>query len=172
MAVARALALQPSLLIADEPTAGLDVSVQGEIVNLLMRLQRELGLSILVISHNLHVIRLMAARVGVCYLGRLVEEGPADRLFAHPEHPYTAGLCAANLSSDPDTEWPVMTIRGDVPSLFERPSGCALHPRCPRAVERCRVDLPRIRAIADGRIVECHRPLSGNESTAREWAAC
>lgn len=166
VAVARALALRPSLIVADEPTAGLDVSVQGEIVNLLMRLQRELGLSMLVISHNLHVIRLMAARVGVIYLGRLVEEGPARQIFANPAHPYTAGLCAANLSSEPGAPWPQTTIQGDVPSLFERPGGCVLHPRCPRAVELCRATAPLRTELASGRLVECHRPFPTLEVVA------
>jgi oligopeptide/dipeptide ABC transporter ATP-binding protein len=160
VAVARALALRPDLIVADEPTAGLDVSVQGEIINLLMRLQRELGLAMLVISHNLHVVRLMGSRVGVIYLGRLVEEGPSAQVFAEPAHPYTAGLCAANLSSDPNEPWPSMPIGGDVPSLFDRPKGCVLHPRCPRATEHCRIQAPERRVLSAARMVECHWPLA------------
>lgn len=170
VAVARALALRPKLIIADEPTAGLDVSVQGEIVNLLMRLQRELGLAMLIISHNLHVVRLMASRIGVIYLGRLVEEGRAEEVFSHPAHPYTAGLCAATLSSDPSEPWPDMVITGDAPSLFDRPTGCVLHPRCPHSVEQCRKEAPRRRKIVSGRIVECHRPLLTSDSFGEERA--
>lgn len=166
VAVARALALNPRLIVADEPTAGLDVSVQGEIVNLLMRLQEELGIGILIISHNLHVIRLMSARIGVIYLGRLVEEGPTGDVLGDPAHPYTAGLAKANLSSDPDAPWPEAYISGEVPSVFERPSGCVLHPRCPRAEAICRSSLPQRREIAPGRFAACFSPLRGEASPA------
>lgn len=166
VAVARALALAPRLIVADEPTAGLDVSVQGEIVNLLMRLQRELGIGILVISHNLHIVRLMSARVGVIYLGRLVEEGPTTDVLSSPAHPYTAGLAAANLSSDPGVPWPKAYISGEIPSVFERPSGCVLHPRCPRADALCRSTEPLRREIEPGRFAACLRPLHGAPALA------
>lgn len=166
VAVARALALQPRLIVADEPTAGLDASVQGEVVNLLMRLQRELGIGILIISHNLHIVRLMSARLGVIYLGRLVEEGPTEEVLGNPAHPYTAGLAAANLSSDPAVPWPKAYISGDVPSVFERPSGCVLHPRCPRADAQCRSIVPERREIMPGRFAACLRPLLGEPALA------
>ncbi|MGE0237887.1 MAG: ABC transporter ATP-binding protein [Parvibaculaceae bacterium] len=161
VAVARALALDPRLIVADEPTAGLDASVQGEIVNLLMRLQRELGIGILVISHNLHIVRLMSARIGVIYLGRLVEEGPTEDVLGNPAHPYTAGLAAANLSSDPAVPWPKAYISGEVPSVFDRPSGCVLNPRCPRADAQCRSVVPARREITPGRFAACFWPLLG-----------
>ncbi len=164
--IARALALNPNLILADEPTAGLDVSVQGEVINLLVRLQGELGLSILMISHNLNVVRLMAQRVGIMYLGRLVEEGAAASIFSEPRHPYTSALLAANLKPDPSIEWHRPQVKGEVPSLFDRPSGCEFHPRCFRSTEVCKVEFPVKTAEAPGHHVHCHWPLGSDPAPA------
>ena len=140
--VARALALGPKLIIADEPTAGLDVSVQGEVLNLLDRLQQELGISILAISHNLNVVRHITHRLGVMYLGRLVEQGPTDAIFAEPRHPYTLALLSANPQPDPDAIADRLELPGEIPSPMERPAGCEFHTRCPFARAHCRESLP------------------------------
>ncbi len=140
--VARALALGPKLVIADEPTAGLDVSVQGEVLNLLGRLQQELGISILAISHNLNVVRHITDRMGIMYLGRLVEQGPTETIFSEPRHPYTLALLSANPQPDPDAVADRLELTGEVPSLMERPAGCEFHPRCPFARARCHETLP------------------------------
>jgi len=158
--VARALALEPELLLADEPTSGLDVSVQGEILNLLVDVQRRLRLALLLICHDMAVVRLVADRVAVLYLGRVVEEGPVAAVLARPRHPYTRALVAA--SPPPDPELPVTEpqLTGDVPSLLHRPPGCELHGRCPLAQERCRREAPALEAHG-GRSHRCHFPLTG-----------
>ena len=158
--VARALALRPKLVIADEPTAGLDVSVQGEILNLMHDLQREHGLSYLVITHNLPVVRHIADRIGIMYLGRLVEVGDADAVFAAPAHPYTQALVEGVPQPDPSRRRVLVSIEGEVPSLLRRPSGCEFHPRCRFAQARCRVEAPAPHRTADGRTVRCHFPLA------------
>ena len=149
--VARALALEPKLIIADEPTAGLDVSVQGEILNLMARLQRELGLTYLVITHNLAVVRHISDEMAIMYMGRFVERGPTQEIFANPGHPYTHGLLAAQPHPDPDRRRQDVELKGEVPSLARRPSGCEFHTRCPRAKERCSIDRPESREIAPER---------------------
>lgn len=135
--VARALALNPELIIADEPTAGLDVSVQGEILNLLNTLKDKLGLSMLLITHNLSVVRHVCDSMAVMYLGRFVEKGPADEIFKNPGHPYTHALLSANPEPDPNKKRTGIELKGDVPSLLHRPSGCEFHTRCPFADEIC-----------------------------------
>jgi oligopeptide/dipeptide ABC transporter ATP-binding protein len=157
--IARALSLEPECLIADEPVSALDVSVQAQIINLLIELQDRLHLTIVFVSHDLRVVRHLAHRVAVMYLGRVVELGPTERLFRLPRHPYTAALIAAAPSLDFAHRNTTEAVRGELPSAHAIPAGCAFHPRCPRAVERCRVELPEARALADGRVVACHLPL-------------
>jgi oligopeptide/dipeptide ABC transporter ATP-binding protein len=158
--VARAIALEPKLLIADEPTAGLDVSVQGEVLNLLNELRERLGISMLIITHNLHVVRHISGRMAIMYLGRIVESGPTLRLFADPRHPYTAALLSASPRPDPDAIPQRLEIVGEIPSLFRRPSGCEFHTRCPFAREKCRFEPPAITAPASGEFFTCHFPLN------------
>jgi oligopeptide/dipeptide ABC transporter ATP-binding protein len=156
--IARALALRPKLVIADEPTAGLDVSVQGEMLNLLNALQAEFGIALFVITHNLHVVRHVADRMAVMYLGRIVEEGGTADIFAHPRHRYTAALLSANPVPDPDAARLPLDIRGDVPSLVSRPPGCEFHPRCRFALDVCtRVPPPRT-VLSGGDAFTCHNP--------------
>ena len=158
--VARALALDPQLIIADEPTAGLDVSVQGEVLNLLGRLQRELGISILVITHNLNVVRHITDRMGIMYLGRLVEQGPTDTIFDDPRHPYTLALLSANPAPDPDAVTARLELQGEIPSLINRPPGCEFHPRCPFAQARCAREFPELDDAGGSHRYRCHYPLS------------
>jgi oligopeptide/dipeptide ABC transporter ATP-binding protein len=159
--VARALALGPKVIIADEPTAGLDVSVQGEVLNLLARLQRELGLSILIITHNLNVVRHITDRMAIMYLGRLVETGPTEEVFHQPRHPYTEALLAANPEPDPDARHSRIELKGEIPSLMRRPSGCEFHTRCIYAQDLCAQTPPDVGhgASAD-HAYTCHFPLT------------
>ncbi|WP_193369702.1 dipeptide ABC transporter ATP-binding protein [Pelagibius marinus] len=157
--VARALALNPKLIIADEPTAGLDVSVQGEILNLMADLQAEHGLGYLIITHNLPVVRHIADRLAIMYLGRIVEEGPTDEVFARPVHPYTRALVEGVPQPDPDRRRVHVSISGEVPSLLNRPKGCDFAGRCPVAQDRCRTEKPPHLTMTDGRRHACHFPL-------------
>jgi peptide/nickel transport system ATP-binding protein len=157
--VARALALAPSLVIADEPTAGLDVSVQGEILNLMRDLQVRLGLAYLVITHNLPVVRHISDRLAIMYLSRIVEQGDCDEIFANPAHPYTEALVRGIPQPDPDKRRDLLTIEGDVPGLSNRPSGCEFHTRCKYAQDKCRTQRPLPQTLSDGRSVQCHFPL-------------
>jgi peptide/nickel transport system ATP-binding protein len=156
--VARALALEPKLIIADEPTAGLDVSVQGEILNLMNELQERLGIAILIITHNLHVVRHVAHHMAIMYLGRVVEEGATERIFAHPRHPYTLALLSANPKPDTDAIGKPLALEGEIPSLLSRPEGCEFHTRCPFAQARCREERPAL-TEHDDRLAACHFPL-------------
>jgi oligopeptide/dipeptide ABC transporter ATP-binding protein len=162
--IARALALQPLLLIADEPTAGLDVSVQGEVLNLIGGLRAEFGLALLLITHNLAAVRLSADQIGVMYMGRLVEVRPTEELFASPAHPYTEALIGAMLAVDPSRRKRRSALRGEIPSLLHRPKGCEFHTRCPYADELCRLEAPKPRPLPRGGRVTCHRPLIPIES--------
>ncbi|MBF9029748.1 ATP-binding cassette domain-containing protein [Rhodobacterales bacterium HKCCE3408] len=157
--VARAIALEPALIIADEPTAGLDVSVQGEVLNLLNDLRERLGLAMLIITHNLHVVHHVADRVAVMYLGRFVETGTTEDVFDAPAHPYTAALLSANPEPDPDRAHDRIALPAEVPSLLRRPSGCEFHTRCPWVQDRCRTEAPAPADIG-GRRVACHFPLA------------
>ena len=156
--VARALALEPRLIIADEPTAGLDVSVQGEILNLMSDLQREHALTYLVITHNLPVVRHISDQLAIMYLGRLVEYGNCDEIFERPAHPYTEALVQGVPQPDPDRRRNLVSIEGEVPSLAHRPSGCEFHNRCKYAEARCRTETPTPRPLAEGHMVRCHFP--------------
>jgi peptide/nickel transport system ATP-binding protein len=158
--VARAVALSPKLIVADEPTAGLDVSVQGEILNLLVRLQQELGLTYLIITHNLAVVRHVSDETAIMYMGRFVEQGPTAEIFSSPSHPYTAALIAAQPQPDPDLRREDVPLIGEVPSLARRPSGCEFHTRCAYAQERCRIDRPGIEARSPLHAYRCHFPLA------------
>ena len=157
--LARALALDPKLILADEPTAGLDVSVQGEALNLLARIQDELGVAILVITHNLNVVRHITDRMAIMYLGRFVEQGATDDIFERPRHPYTEALLSASPESDPDAIPARVPIRGEVPSLMKRPNGCEYHTRCPYAQEHCRKTAPGESDAGPGHVFTCHFPV-------------
>ncbi len=157
--VARAIALDPSLIIADEPTAGLDVSVQGEVLNLLNDLRERLGLAMLIITHNLHVVHHIADRVAVMYLGRFVETGTTEDVFDTPAHPYTSALLSANPEPDPDKLHDRIALPAEVPSLLNRPSGCEFHTRCPWVQEICHSVPPPVVETGSRRIA-CHFPLT------------
>ncbi len=157
--VARALALEPSMIIADEPTAGLDVSVQGEVLNLMRDLQGRRGLAYLIITHNLPVVRHICDRLAIMYLGRIVEQGDGEAIFNHPAHPYTEALVHGVPQPDPDKRRELVSIEGEVPSLINRPAGCEFHPRCKYVQDRCRRERPTERKLSDGRVVQCHHPL-------------
>lgn len=156
LGIARALALKPSLIIADEAVSALDVSVQAQILNLLMDLQQQLGIAFVFISHDLGVVEHIGHRVAVMYLGRIVELATCEALFAKPIHPYSEALIAAAPVPDPMRARLEVPIEGEVPSPINPPSGCAFHPRCPLAVERCRLEVPPLVPMADGRVVACH----------------
>ena len=158
--LARALALDPKLILADEPTAGLDVSVQGEALNLLARVQDQLGVAILIITHNLNVVRHITDRMAIMYLGRFVEQGITDDIFERPHHPYTEALLSASPEPDPDAARERIELKGEIPSLMNRPAGCEFHTRCPYAVDRCRSEAPVWTAAREGHGYTCHFPLN------------
>jgi peptide/nickel transport system ATP-binding protein len=155
--IARALALRPRLIVCDEPVSALDVSIQAQVVNLLKDLQHEFGLTYLFISHDLSVVEHISDRVAVMYLGHMVELAPAQKLYAMPRHPYTEALLSAVPTLNPDRPNKRIILSGDVPNPANPPPGCVFHPRCPYAIERCRVEAPAWRPIAENHLVACHR---------------
>jgi oligopeptide/dipeptide ABC transporter ATP-binding protein len=154
--IARALAVGPEFIVADEPLSALDVSIQAQVLNLLMTLQDDAGLTYLFITHDLEVARHLSQRIAVMYLGAIVEEAPTDQLFEAPLHPYTQALLAAAPKLGIGRRHREPAVRGDLPNAIERPSGCRFHPRCPKAMPVCSVDEPAFLAVDANRKVACH----------------
>lgn len=154
--IARALALRPKLIVADEPVSALDVSIQAQIINLLADLQQQFGLTYLFISHAIPVIEHISTRIGVMYLGKLVEVGTSAQICLAPKHPYTQALLSAVPIPDPAAKKQRVILKGDVPTPINPPSGCRFHTRCPIAVERCKIEEPPLRQLEDGRDAACH----------------
>lgn len=159
--IGRALATDPQLLLADEPTSALDVSVQAQILNLLLDLQREMNLSILFVTHDLSVIRHVSDRIAVMYLGKIVELGETNAVFKQPLHPYTEALLSAIPEPNPHLQSRRIILKGDIPGATDRPLGCAFHPRCQYAQDICRVETPKLLpSKTEGHQMACHFPLS------------
>jgi oligopeptide/dipeptide ABC transporter ATP-binding protein len=154
--IARALALNPKLIVCDEPVSALDVSIQSQVLNLLKDLQQEFRLSYMFISHNLAVVKHISNRVGVMYLGKMVEMADTEALFGHPQHPYTISLLSAIPNMDPVSRSERIVLKGDVPSPVNVPPGCRFHARCPYQFDRCSVDDPFFRDIGNEHFVSCH----------------
>jgi oligopeptide/dipeptide ABC transporter ATP-binding protein len=159
--IARALAPGPSLVVADEPVSALDVSIQSQVLNLMIDLQQQLGLTYVFISHDLNVIQYICDRIAVMYLGCIVETGPTEAVLSRPRHPYTEGLLAGLPSIHDRHREHRRILGGDLPSPVNIPTGCRFNPRCSYATERCRVESPTLIADADGRGVACHNPVGG-----------
>jgi peptide/nickel transport system ATP-binding protein len=155
--IARALALDPKLIVADEPVSALDVSIRAQVINLMMDLQQRNRLSYLFIAHDLAIVQHISHRIAVMYLGKIVEEAEKHRLFLEPLHPYTEALLAAVPVPDPNRKRARRIVAGDVPSPIHPPPGCAFHPRCPYVMARCRSETPQLREVGPGHLAACHR---------------
>lgn len=156
IAIARALSTRPKLMVLDEPVSALDVSIRAQILNLLKRLQETYNLSYLLIAHNLATVRYMSHRVGVMYLGKIVEEADPSELFTNPMHPYTKALISASLPAHPRQQRDEIVLTGEVPSPLNPPSGCTFHPRCPFVMDHCSVDVPEYLEVSPNHKVACH----------------
>jgi peptide/nickel transport system ATP-binding protein len=156
LVIARALLLKPKFLICDEPTSALDASIRAQILNLLVELKEQLDLTLVLISHDLRVVRYLCDRVAVMYLGQIVEVSGRDDLFTDPRHPYTRVLLAASLTEDEGSTGMVKRLRGEPPSPIDPPTGCRFHPRCPMAQDVCRTVVPQVSRPGDNRLVTCH----------------
>ena len=156
LGIARALSLNPQLIVCDEPVSALDVSIQAQVINLLVDLQAEFGLSYLFIAHDLAVVEHISNRVTVMYLGRIVEFAEKRELFANAQHPYTESLLAAVPVPDPTAKQTRRRLQGDVPNPINRPSGCHFHTRCPYAEDRCRTEEPALKEVGPGHLAACH----------------
>jgi dipeptide transport system ATP-binding protein len=163
IAIARALMLRPKIVVLDEPVSALDLSIQAQVLNLLVELQDELRLAYLFISHNLSVVRHFAEEVLVMYLGKAVEHGSREAIFESPQQPYTRALLSASPVADPSRRGQRIRLVGELPSPLNPPSGCPFHPRCPLANERCRIDVPALK-LQRGRLVACHAVEEGREA--------
>lgn len=156
--IARALTVQPKLIIADEPVSALDVSIQAQVLNLLQQLQTDFNLTYLFISHDLSVVEMISDRIGVMYLGTIVETAPKAELYSNPRHPYTRALLSAVPIPDPEKEKNRIILQGDLPSPSAPPSGCLFHTRCPHCTEKCKTERPEPKVVGAGHVVKCHYP--------------